>query len=120
MRSTANDVKQVISTTMADPQIQSLGSVACAYMDQVFSGDVTLSEELLRHIETYITAHLISIHSPEEGLMKTHEVGETKIELTLNPGTGLGASRFGQQAMLLDLTGKLKAAQTTMAEFKVI
>lgn len=85
----------------------------------------TLSEATLRSIELFLAAHFATL-SWEKGPLASVRIGEAQERYHDIYKGGLAATRFGQQAILLDTTGKLgemsKSADSPMrrAEFSVV
>ena len=73
-------------------------------------GSSGLSADRLKKIELYLAAHLACITLERGGLMK-RKVGESE-DTYQTPGfntLGLVTTRFGQQVVILDTTGKMAA-----------
>lgn len=69
-----------------------------------------LSEDRLKLIELYLSAHLAVITMERGGLVK-QRIGDSE-EMYQVPGfntVGLVTTRFGQQVVILDTTGKMAA-----------
>ena len=82
------------------------------------------SDARLKQIELYLAAHFLTITEEHGGLMSSSE-GESKE--TFNPGDegkggGYQMTRYGQQAMALDVSGVLSSQSrtTNKAEFRVV
>lgn len=61
--------------------------------------------DLLKEIERWLTAHMISIS--RERIAKKEEAGGTKIEYIGEYGAGLNSTPYGQMVMALDITGAM-------------
>jgi hypothetical protein len=88
--------------------------------------DTALSANRLALIETYLAAHFAAL-TVEKGSLASTEIGDAKDRMHDVYGKGFYATRFGQQAMMFDTTGKLteiagKAELPAMrkAEFRVV
>lgn len=68
--------------------------------------ELSLGEELLGLIELYLAAHFLAL-TTSEGPLSAQTIGETGERYSNIYEPGLRATRFGQQAMLLDASGKL-------------
>lgn len=86
----------------------------------------SLSEERLALVETYLAAHFAALTN-EKGSLASTELGDAKDRMHNVYGKGFYATRFGQQAMMFDSTGKLTelAGKTELpamrkAEFRVV
>lgn len=82
-----------------------------------------LSEARLKLIEVYIASHFAvqSFESGGHSLVRTGE-GEERYRTIDQKALGLSSSRYGQQAIMLDTTGRLGAISTSAmkAEFRVV
>ena len=80
-----------------------------------------LSTTRLKAIELNLAAHY-AILSIERGGFKMQKAGESMESYQDQKGTNLGSTRFGQQAMSLDPSGKLSslASPKGKAEFRVM
>ena len=119
-RANVSDVKQIVTTDTVDAKILVHIKTASAFVDQVFAGDTTLSEDVLKEIERYIAAHFLTVTEPEHGGLVEHEIGATRARFPDNLGKFLEGTRYGQQALLLDVTGKLSGAGAARAQFRAV
>lgn len=82
-----------------------------------------LSADRLKQIELYMAAHF-AIVTLERGGLTRQKIGESEdfYQAWTNAELGLQATRYGQQASMLDSSGKLAALAkgTLRAEFRVI
>jgi hypothetical protein len=115
VRVSPSDVKKIIETGLDDDQLYAIITAASLFVDYHLGG--RLSEELLTEIERWMSAHFIAAGpDPREKEFRIHDVwanlrGET--------GRGLEFSQYGQQAVVLDPTGRLKNAFKPRATFSV-
>lgn len=98
------EVLKIISTSLDTERIDRLIETANLIVNEYLQGEGP-SDTLLEEIELYLTAHLVASDDKRtsqesaDGLSFRYE-GET--------GMGLESTRYGQHALLLDTTGKLK------------
>jgi len=105
-RVTDADVKQILDTDVSTtPFILS----ANLLVDQWLL-DKGLSEALLTEIERWVAAHLTCMLDPRESQKRMGDQAVSFDQGTLTEG--LGWTRYGQQAMLLDSSGTLTAVGT--------
>lgn len=70
------------------------------------------SETMLKYIELFLASHF-SVLSIEKGPLASQTVGDATERYHDIYKAGLGATRFGQQAMLLDTTGTLAGSSAS-------
>ena len=102
-RTTATEVKEIISTELTDPQITAYIGIA----NSIVTNNVTcgLSASALEEIERWLTAHLISI--TQERQVKKEKLGEAELTYAGQYGTGLKSTSYGQMVLMLDTCGGL-------------
>ena len=105
-----------------DTTLQLFCDMATLIIDEDFAGS-SLSVNRLGMIELNLAAHF-AIVSLEKGGLTQQIVGQSaeRYQLMSDKNSGLGASRFGQQALALDTTGVLSqyASSPVKAQFEVI
>lgn len=118
-RTTISDVKQIIATGQIDSIIITHIQTANELVSEVLGSDTTISTQLKRLIEMYLTAHFLSMGVERElGGVEEHTVGATTIKYSKNAfGDNLNSTTYGQTAKLLDVTGKLSGLGRTRAAF---
>ena len=104
MRVTGEEVKGIIDTELNVNQILSYITTSNVYVHQR-RGNVGLSEDILKQIELWFTAHLIS--STKERISKKEEAGSAKVEYVVTFGMGLTSTPYGQACLNLDTSGEL-------------
>lgn len=81
------------------------------------------STTMLAAIETYLAAHFLAIGYEQGGLVRkrTGDSEERYREISLET-SGLALTNFGQQALALDVEGKLStlATKSVKAQFRII
>lgn len=103
MRTTIEDVKDIIDTELDDSRIERHMTTANVLVDSNLAG--RLSEEELTEIETWLAAHYIALTS--ERVAKKEGAGGASIEYAGEFGAGLSATQYGQVAIALDASGTL-------------
>lgn len=106
MAVTDADVKAVINTSS---NTASMIATAEVIVSEVLQGK-GLSADLLKQITIYLAAHFVCLKDEYGGLRRS-KMGEADESYRV-PGdkdTGLAATRYGQQAMMLDVSGSLAA-----------
>ncbi len=107
-RTTPSEVRQIIDTDLADAIIDAYISGATEVVTNVLGSDTTLSDELKRNIELWLTAHLIA--STREQQIQKAGAGGANVTYQGMTGKGLEATLYGQQVLAMDTTGKMMAA----------
>lgn len=114
---TDNEVKAIIDTARdTTPFI----NIAHLVVDEQLAGK-GLSSDRLKQIELFLAAHYTAI-TEERGQLKSSKVGEATDTFDNIAGQGLKQTRFGQQAISLDISGTLKSmgSQVLPAQFRVV
>lgn len=117
LRTTAEDVKIIIDTSLEDTDITGYITAANNLINTALSG-TTLGSDILAEIERWLTAHMIA--STRERMAKKEGAGGAEIEYTGVYGVGLNSTTYGQMAMQLDTTGELSALGGKRAYLKAI
>lgn len=112
------EVKEIIDTTLTDEDISPFISAANALVNATLLGE-SYSGALLKVIELWLSAHFVAIRDPQ---IAKEKLGEAEATYEGKTGTGLMHTRYGQQAILLDVNGVLAAIATSKgpAEVKAI
>lgn len=110
-RVTTQEVKDIIvlKSDITDDQVNIFINQANLYVTNVFSGDTTVSDDILKEIERNIAAHFLHALDPRES-EKT--VNKARSKYSGKFDLGLNATTYGQNAMMLDPTGKLSETST--------
>lgn len=106
-RTTIDEVKEILDTSLTDAQITGFISGATALVDEVLGSDTTISDDLKTEIERWLTAHMIA--STREQQLQSGEAGGAKAVFQGKTGVRLESTFYGQTALMLDSTGKLAA-----------
>jgi hypothetical protein len=124
VRATEPEVRQLADLPF-DASVALFIAQANLLVDEELAG-TSLSANRLALIETYLAAHF-AVLAIEKGSLASTEMGDAKDRMHNVYGKGFYATRFGQQAMMFDTTGKLteiagKAELPAMrkAEFRVV
>jgi hypothetical protein len=118
-RVTEAEVKAIIDTDLDSTAITPFITVANMIVTDRLA-DEGLTDELLKEIERWLSAHFVSIRDPR---MLEEKAGQASAKYALgNPGNrqGISATPYGQQALLLDPTGRLASADKLKADMKVM
>lgn len=107
MRSTVEDVKKIIGTSLEDTVIEAYMTAAFNFMTDVFANS-SLSETILTEIERWLTAHFIA--SVRERISKEEGAGGAYIKYAGEYGSNLMGTSYGQTAIMMDTSGALAAA----------
>lgn len=111
-RTNVTDVKNIYDTDLTDPQLQSFIDDASLIVDNVLRGQ-GLSTATLTAIEKYLSAHLASVRDPLALRENIGDAGATFEARARSVGVGtrgLELTFYGQQAVAMDTTGRLKNA----------
>ena len=102
VRVTATDVRAIIPTSLLDAAIDAYIKIA----NPMVTNTVTcgLSEAVLKEIERWLTAHLISI--TQERMTTEEKLGEASVKYSGVFGEGLKSTTYGQMVLQLDTCGQ--------------
>lgn len=108
-RTTPANVRALLPGASSDDAvIQPYIDIASAMVDNYATRCTRASEATLTAIETLLTCHLMTTMGPNKSsALKSKTIGSSSETYMINGGTGLDASPFGQQALLLDPCGVL-------------
>ena len=105
IRVTADEVKQIIDTTLTDTEIDAFITAASLIIDEYLSTNTDLVDALKTELEKWLTAHLIA--STRERQTISEKAGQAEAQYTGKLGMGLDLTTYGQMVKLLDTTGIL-------------
>lgn len=114
-RVTDLEVSEIIDTTLEDlsPFIAAANAIVTSHLE----GAPELGASLLKEIERWLSAHFVAIRDPR---VKMEQVGTTSsIEYVLGT-SGFDSTPYGVQAVLMDVSGRLKNLGKARAEFKTV
>jgi len=116
-RVTALEVKDILDTDLSDSVVEAFINDASNLIDELFEDETGVSDELLASIEKWVAAHFVAIRDQRP---KSEKVGDASITYHGTSGKGLEFTPYGQQALLLDTTGRLKSIGGKRATFKAV
>ena len=106
-RTTEDEVKSIISTTLKTAAINSYIATASLLVDSYLS-TTTLSDDVLTEIEKWWTAHLIS--TTVQRMVTQEKLGDAAVTYAGTYGAGLSSTSYGQMVLMLDASGTLSRA----------
>ena len=111
-RTTATEVRQIMdqAITITDPNIDAFIAGANALVTKIYENDTQLGNTLKEQIEMWITAHMIA--STVERMPAKAKGGPAEVTYTGKWGYDLTSTSYGQTAMTLDFTGKLRTVSS--------
>lgn len=125
-RVTATEVKEIITTTLSDSAIGVFITPANLLVTEKL-GTSGLSDELLKEIERWLSAHFLSVFLQSDktigGTITREKVGDTEREWKGSQQVqtnNLGTTNYGRQATILDTTGTLVSLGKKKAKVEII
>lgn len=106
-RTTSDEVKSIISTTLDTGVINQYIATAGLLVDSYLS-TTTLSDTVLTEIEKWWTAHLISTTTQRQ--VTQEKLGDAAVTYAGTYGAGLSSTSYGQMVLMLDSSGTLSRA----------
>lgn len=102
VRVTATEVKVIIATSLSDTAVDAYIAIA----NPMVTNTVTcgLSAAVLKEIERWLTAHLISI--TKDRMTTDEKLGEASVKYSGVFGEGLKSTSYGQMVLDLDTCGQ--------------
>lgn len=120
-RVTAAEVKEILdNSTLTDPIINAFIAAATLLVDNVLSTDTTLDADLLKEIERWLTAHMITVTPVGDRIVTEAGAGGASVKFAGTYGESLHASPYGQMVLTLDSTGKFAALNSKRARLIAI
>ena len=126
-RVTEAEVLEIIDVDSSISDISPFITAANLFVTNVFSGDTQVGADTLKEIERYVAAHFICCRDPRaveeqnEGIKVKYAGGLSGGRpYKANSPTGLHSTAYGQNALLLDFTGKMVAAGKNKATFAMV
>lgn len=118
VRTTKTAVKYVIQTALEDDEIDALITQANLIVTRTV-GDEGLAADLLKDMETWLTAHLIAIGKERQPL--SEKVGDIWLTFEKIGASGfLEQTTFGQMVLFLDTTGNFQRSSLKRASIRAI
>ena len=103
MRTNVVEVKRIISTDLDVVQF----ALSASRLVDAKIAEGLLDESTLKEIETYLTAHLITITAPRE---ESEKAGSVSAKYRGKTDMGIRSSLYGQHVLLLDSTNSFASA----------
>jgi len=110
-------IRGIIQTELTDDQLQPYIDTADVLLTEAYMG-LSVSTALRFEVQAWVAAHYIAV--TRQRVSTKEEAGTAKIEYAGQYGTGLDSTPWGQTAMALDATGRLKAMNTGKGNIKII
>ena len=105
-RVVAADITAIMDIDASITDLTPFITMGNLFVDSALSGE-GLSEALLTEIEKNVVAHLICARDPRAAEERAGQGGDISVKYMGKWGEGLKATPYGQNALLLDSTGKL-------------
>jgi hypothetical protein len=118
-RTTKTAVRYVIDTSLEDDEIDALIEQA-NIMVTATVGLSVLSSDVLKNIETWLTAHLIAIGKERQPIVE--KVGDIWLQFDKAAAAAnfLELTNYGRTVLFLDPTGSFQSASLKRASIKAI
>jgi hypothetical protein len=104
MRVTTAQVLEIMQTNLEAEDITPFLITSSKLCDSVFGSDCGYSDDLQAEIERWLAAHLASV--ARDPRVKSETAGPASTTYFGQDGTGLKASPYGQQVLVLDYQGR--------------
>ncbi len=115
-RVTTDEVAEIISTTQ---ELLPFVELANRYVTGTLGSVSSLSNAQRKDIELYVSAHFAAI-TVERGAPRFEQAGDSRVSWEVKVTAGLGASRYGKMALLLDTSKTLVSLSIErVAQFRV-
>lgn len=118
MRVTGDEVKEIINTSLSAIEVVPFITSANLIVTERLGGQ-NVSVSVLKEVERWISAHLVAIRS-QDSVSKAEKTGDASITRHGETKMGLDFTPYGQQAKLLDPTGRLEGAGKGIAKVETI
>lgn len=123
IRVTALEVLDIINTSVdAQVILNSMITTASLLVDEILTVVTpALTTARLKRIELYLAAHFVAL-TEEKGSLTGEDFGDAEVTLANVYTAGFNSTRFGQMALVLDTSGKLKEIGTSnlKSQFRVV
>jgi len=117
-RVTGANVKEIINTSLSASEVAPFVTSANLIVTERLGGQ-GVSAAILKEIERWLAAHLVAIRS-QDSVSKAEKTGDASITRHGETKMGLDFTPYGQQAKLLDPTGRLESAGKGVAKVETI
>lgn len=105
VRASEAEVLAIMDTALTDEQITPFLEAANELVSAILSNE-GYGDNLLKNIEVWLTAHLVSSRDPQ---VQKEKIGKAEATYHGQSGLGLDQTPYGQNVKLLDYKGKLAA-----------
>jgi len=102
---TPADVRQIIETSLSDDEINVFITSADALVTQIYADETGVTEEIKKEVERWLAAHFLA--SSRELQLQESKAGSVGVKFQGETKRGLDSTFYGQNAKVLDPTGKL-------------
>ena len=106
-RTTATEVKQIISTTLDDTIVDAYIAGATELITEVLGSSTAITDTLKAEIERWLSAHLLAATRARQ--LVSGKAGPAEAVYQGKTGMNLESTLYGQQVMVLDTTGSFAA-----------
>lgn len=104
-RITANELKEIISTSLGDAVLDTYITAANLLVTDHLGDNSYVSDDQLKEVERWLSAHLLA--STREKQAQAEGVDKANITYQGKTGMGLDYTSYGQMVKVLDPTGIL-------------
>ncbi|MEE9356491.1 MAG: DUF4054 domain-containing protein [Methylococcaceae bacterium] len=104
----ADEVKEIIDTSLSDDVIGAYIQAANLTITKLLGSSTALSDDQKKEIERWFTAHLMACTREQQA--KAEKAGEASITYQGKTGEGIKSTHYGQMCLVLDTTGILAAS----------
>ena len=122
LRVVASEVRQILKncteTEVDNQTMDAFITGANAIVNKIFVDDTYIGSTLLKEIEKYLTAHMVS--STIRRMAKEEQIQDARIVYTGAWKEGLSSTPYGQMVLTLDTSGKMAKAGKGVASIKAI
>jgi len=119
LRCTGDEVRELITTAISADVIEANYLVTANLVVTEDLGNSNLSAARLKEIEKYLAAHFVAL-AEERGSLLEEEIDDV-LERTADVyAPGYASTRYGQQALVLDSSGKLAGASASSSKLKAL
>ncbi len=116
-RTTIDTVKMIIPTALTDDEIRDIILMANVIVTRQVGGE-GLTSALLKDLETWFTAHLISIGKERQPM--SEKVGDIWLTFQKNEVGFLQSTTYGQMVLFMDTSGQFQASANKKIKFRAI
>ena len=117
-RVTGAEVKEIINTSLTTSEVTPFITAANQIVTSKLGGQGVTSNSL-KEVERWLSAHFVAIRS-QDSVAKAEKTGEASVTRHGKTEMGLDFTPYGQQAKLLDPTGRLNSAGKIAGKIETI